>query len=63
MAALWVKTDLPGVQPELLAALAANLSKTSKPFIVVLIHGRPVSFVRHDLLSQLPAVLGVCSCA
>eukprot|EP01043_Picozoa_sp_COSAG02_P082744 COSAG02_NODE_20903_length_811_cov_0.912921_1_plen_169_part_00 len=57
--ALWVETDLPGVQPELLAALAANLSETSKPFAVVLIHGRPVSFVRHNLLSQLPAVLGV----
>lgn len=49
--------DLPGVQPELLAALAANLSGTSKPLAVVLIHGRPVSFVRHDLLPQLPAVL------
>lgn len=49
--------DLPGVQPELLAALAANLSGTATPLVVVLIHGRPVSFVRHDLLPRLPAVL------
>ena len=49
--------DLPGVQPELLVALAANLSGTSKPLVAVLIHGRPVSFVRNDLLPQLPAVL------
>lgn len=60
---MWVRSDLPGVQPELLAALAANLSETGKPFAVVLIHGRPVSFVRHNLLPQLPAVLGVWSCA
>jgi beta-glucosidase len=49
--------DLTGKQPELLAALAANLSHTQKPLITVLIHGRPVSFVRGDILPQLPAVL------
>ena len=49
--------DLTGVQPELLDALATNLSGTGKPLIVVLVHGRPVSFVRHNLLPKLPAVL------
>ena len=49
--------DLTGKQPELLAALAANLSKTETPLVTVLIHGRPVSFVRDDILPQLPAVL------
>ena len=47
--------ELPGVQPELLAAIAAKYP--SKPMVAVLIHGRPVSFQRHDLLSSLDAVL------
>ena len=40
--------DLPGMQPELLAAVAAKLA-LGTPLVVVLIHGRPVSFVRHQL--------------
>ena len=45
--------DLPGVQPELLAALAA----TATPVVAVLVHGRPVTFDRLDLLPKLAAVV------
>jgi hypothetical protein len=47
--------DLPGVQPELLAAVAAAIAP--KPLVVVLIHGRPVTFVRENLLGKLAAVV------
>jgi hypothetical protein len=45
--------DLPGAQPELLAALAA----TGTPVVALLIHGRPVTFQRLDLLPKLSAVV------
>ncbi len=45
--------DLPGVQADLLDALLA----TGKPVVAVLVHGRPVTFVKHDLLSRLGAVV------
>ena len=45
--------ELPGVQADLLDALLA----TGKPVAAVLIHGRPVTFVKHNLLSRLSAVL------
>lgn len=45
--------ELPGVQPELLSAIA----DTGIPVVAVLIHGRPVSFERLNLLSKLSAVV------
>lgn len=45
--------DLPGVQPELLAAVA----DTGVPVVAVLIHGRPVSFERLNILPKLSAVV------
>lgn len=47
--------DLPGVQPELLDAILQAVPNT--PVVVVLVHGRPVTFVRHNLLPRLSAVL------
>ena len=45
--------DLPGVQADLLDALL----RTGKPVVLVLVHGRPVTFVRHGLLARRGAVL------
>jgi hypothetical protein len=45
--------ELPGTQPELLSAIA----DTGVPVVAVLIHGRPVSFERLNLLSKLSAVV------
>lgn len=47
--------DLPGVQPELLAALA----QTGTPVVAVVTHGRPVTFQRLDLLPKLSAVVAL----
>jgi beta-glucosidase len=47
--------DLPGVQADLLDALLG----AGKPVVVVLVHGRPVTFVKHDLMSRVDAVLAV----
>ena len=44
---------MPGVQPELLVALA----ETGTPVVAVLIHGRPVTFERLNLLPKLSAVV------
>ena len=49
-----VNLDLPGVQMQLLAALVA----TRKPIILVLVHGRPVTFGPHNsLFDDLSVVL------
>jgi beta-glucosidase len=49
-----VDLDLPGVQMQLLAALIA----THKPIVVVLVHGRPVTFGSHNsLLDDVSVVL------
>ena len=48
-----VSIDLPGVQPELLDVLAG----TGTPVVAVLIHGRPVTFERLNLLNKLSAVV------
>jgi beta-glucosidase len=53
-----MQLDLPGMQPELLTAVRAKIGST-KPLVVVLVHGRPVTFVRHNLLSSLDAVLSM----
>ena len=45
--------ELPGVQADLLDALLG----TGKPVVAVLIHGRPMTFVKHNLLSRLGAVV------
>jgi beta-glucosidase len=45
--------ELPGVQAQLLDALLA----TGKPVVLVLIHGRPVTFNTHSLLPRLSALL------
>lgn len=47
--------DLPGVQGDLLNQLIA----TNKPVIAALIHGRPVTFLKHDLLPNLHALLAM----
>ena len=47
--------DLPGVQSDLVAALA----DTGVPVVLALIHGRPVTFVRSDLLSRVAAVFAL----
>jgi beta-glucosidase len=46
MHAVGLSQDLPGVQMQLLAALVA----TRKPIVLVLVHGRPVTFGRHNAL-------------
>eukprot|EP01052_Picozoa_sp_SAG31_P019755 SAG31_NODE_1455_length_8278_cov_2.514366_1_plen_190_part_00 len=53
-----MQLDLPGMQPELLTAVKAAIG-TAKPLIAVLIHGRPVTFVRHNVLGSLDAVLAM----
>ena len=45
--------ELPGVQADLLDALA-GLNKTT---VAVLIHGRPVTFLTHNLLARVDAVV------
>ncbi len=45
--------ELPGVQADLLDALLS----TGKPVVLVLIHGRPVTFNRFNLLPRLHAIL------
>lgn len=50
--------ELPGMQSNLLAAISAKVAGT-KPIVAVLIHGRPVTFVKHNLLSSLDAVLAM----
>ena len=50
--------DLPGMQSDLLAAVSAKIAG-AVPLVAVLIHGRPVTFVQHDLLSSLDAVLAL----
>jgi len=47
--------DLPGSQPELIAAIAA--AAPAVPVIGVLIHGRPATFVRHNILPKFSALL------
>ena len=47
--------DLPGVQADLVAALA----DTGVPVVLALVHGRPVTFLKHDLLSRVAAVLAM----
>lgn len=47
--------DLPGVQPELLSAIASAVPTT--PIVAVLIHGRPVTFVRENLQTKLSAIM------
>ena len=45
--------DLPGVQSDLLDALLL----TGTPLVLVLVHGRPVTFVKHQLASRLDTIL------
>ena len=45
-----------GVQPELLSALSA----TGTPLVAVLVHGRPVTFGRAQLLPKLDAAIKQC---
>jgi len=47
--------DLPGVQGDLVAALA----DTGVPVVLALIHGRPVTFVRNNLLARVAAVFAM----
>jgi beta-xylosidase len=47
--------DLPGVQSDLVAALA----DTGVPVVLALIHGRPVTFVRNNLLARVAAVVAM----
>ena len=47
--------DLPGVQSDLLAALIG----TGKPVIAALIHGRPVTFVRNNVLARVAALFAM----